>query len=171
MLSVAAHWESSPYSILLFLVAVAGVIQLFSYAMSRSSKWREYALRFAASNRPEGRAYVVRWASFGKRDNRCKYSYGRCVRVIFTEQGVYFSLGFILGFCHKPFLMPWSKVNRVEKYDGPFYRKYMLLIEEGADEIYLELLNKGGDDLKRFYNKPITAGVPRMELNPQDRPY
>jgi hypothetical protein len=47
----------------------------------------------------------------------------------------------------------------------------MLIIEEGADEIYLEMIVKGVDDLKQFCNNPITAGVPRMELNPQDRPF
>jgi len=165
------HQGSSPYSVILFFAAIVGIVQLFSFFMSRKSKWQEYALHYAAKNRPEGKAHKVRWASFGKRGNRCKYSYQRCVCVIFTEQGVYFSVGFILGVFHKPFLIPWTKVRHIERYDGPFYQKYMLMIEEDADEIYLEMINKGVDDLKRFCNKPITAGVPRMELFPQDRPY
>jgi len=80
-------------------------------------------------------------------------------------------MGLILGRINKPFLMPWSKVKYIEQYDGPFYRKYMVSIWEGPDEIYLEMLDKGQGDLKQYYKKSIAAGDPRMELEPQYRPY
>jgi hypothetical protein len=171
MLSSASHQGSSPYLVVLFLVAVIGVVQLFSFSLSRKSKWYEYALRYPAPKRPAGKAYGVWMASFGKRGNRCKYSYQRYVHVIFTEEGIYFSTGFILRTFHKPFVMPWNKLNRVEQYEGPFYRKYLLTVEENADEIYLEMMDMDVETLKRFYQKSITAGEPRTELPQSIRPY
>ena len=172
MLSAAVHTASSQIWGALILVCGLGLLLwLFSY-ISAKSKWNEYAVRYRCPNQPADKAWPVRWASFGKRGNQCKYSYEKCVRVLFTEPGVYLSMGRIMGYFYKPFLMPWSKVKFIEHYDGPFYRKYMVTIWEGADEIYLEMLDQGqGDLLKQFYKKSIAAGDPRMELDPQFRPY
>ena len=163
MPSSTTHWESSAGALLLFMAVVAGLVQLSAWLMSRQSKWRAYALRYAAPERPVGRVCLVRWAAFGKRGDRCKYTYKRFVRLIFTEQGLFFTMGFPYQTFHKPFLMPWAKVRQVEHYDGPSYRKYMVTVDDGPDEIYLEMMAAGCEGLVRFYKGTIHPGDPRME--------
>ncbi|RBP39628.1 hypothetical protein DES53_10955 [Roseimicrobium gellanilyticum] len=44
--------------------------------------------------------------------------YKNVVRVILTEEGVYFCVWFPFRLCHPPFLLPWESVRRVEKKDS-----------------------------------------------------
>jgi hypothetical protein len=130
---------------LIFPFFFVGMWLVVSASISRDG-WRSFAERYPASNRPAGQSYVsprTRFAGFYAR-------YGNVVRVIFTDDGVYFSVLFLFRAFHSPFLVPWRSVARVERERGFFGDRYRLDIEDAAGEIHVILPLSIEHDLSRF---------------------
>jgi len=129
----------------LFPFFFLGMWLVVSASISRDG-WRSFAERYPANNRPTGHAHVsprTRFAGFYAR-------YGNAVRVILTEDGVYFSVLFLFRPFHPPFLVPWDSVKRVEKKRVFLFDRYHLDIEDAAGEIHVTLPLSVEHDLFRY---------------------
>lgn len=76
--------------------------------------------------------------------------YGNVVRVIFTNEGIYFSVSFLFRAFHPPFLVPWESVTRAEKTTRFFWPCYRIDIADAAGKIHVILPEKIESDLQRF---------------------
>ena len=138
---------------LLFPFLFVGLWVFASAQISREG-WRSFAERYPASSRPAGSAHNsprTRFASFISR-------YGNVVRVIFTADGVYFSVLFLFRPFHSPFLVPWDSVKRIEKKRGFLFDHYQLDIEDAAGEIHVTLPLSVEHDLFRYKNAASYEG-------------
>jgi hypothetical protein len=133
------------------VLIVMGVFLFISFLISHMG-WRRFARKYPAKVRPEGRAYNVPGASFN-----ILSSYRNLVRVVFTAEGIYFYVLFVLRF-HPPFLLPWESVTGVAERKGWFGgRHYELVVEEGAGQMQLFLSQKVERDLFRYLQRPAAA--------------
>jgi hypothetical protein len=147
-------------------LAVVGLIFLglgASYLKSRQG-WRRFAELYAVTAKPRGRAYYVPIAEFGT-----LAPYRNSVFVTFAEQGVYFAREFPLGLFHRPFLVPWESVLRVEKKDGFVMGPHFLVDvkDVAAGHIHLWLPGKVEKELQRYFppmlESPPPSARPQME--------
>src|SRR6266404_3585283 len=120
-------WPSFP----LFFV---GMWVFVSFVISRMG-WNAFAERYPAETRPTGTAYSSPSTWFGIFLAR----YGNVVRVVFTDAGVYFYALFLFRAFHRPFLVPWESVKRVERKKIFLWSRYRLDIEDAAGEIHVIL--------------------------------
>lgn len=118
----------------LFPFFFVGMWLIVGASISRDG-WRSFAERYPANNRPTGHTYVSPRTRFGGFYAR----YNNVVRVIFTEDGVYFSTFFLFRPFHPPFLVPWQSVVRAERERGFFGNRYRLDVEDDAGEIHVTL--------------------------------
>src|SRR5579859_6007573 len=86
----------------LVFVVVAGTIYFFV-----SCKWRGFAVRYPAQNRPNGGAYTSRETHF---DGFWGSHYPPGVQVVMSDAGIYFFMPSLLRIFHRPFLVPWESV-------------------------------------------------------------
>jgi hypothetical protein len=134
-----------PISIFLFCFVY---IWLLIFLITRQfSGWRSFAERYPAQVRPTGSTYTASKYWVGKMP-----FYKNCVRIIFTDAGVYFYMRFFFRLFHPPFLLPWESVKRIEKVHGFFGSRYLLKIEDAVTRVQLELPEKVEHDLSRYYN-------------------
>ncbi len=134
----------SQYLLPIFPFFFVGML-LVSAKISRTG-WRSFAERYPVNNRPAGRSYTspyTRFAGFNA-------SYKGVVRVIFTDEGVYFSVLFLFRPFHSPFLVPWQSVKQVEREQGFFKDRYRVDIEDAAGEIHVTLPLSAEDDLSKY---------------------
>ncbi len=130
---------------LIFPLFFAGMWLAVSFITSQLSSWRSFSDRYPAQTRPTGRAYTAPTYWVGKMP-----FYRNCVRVVFTDSGVYFYMMFLFRAFHAPFLLPWKNVKRVEKGHGVFGNFYLLEIQDGAIRVRLRLPGKIEHDLARY---------------------
>jgi hypothetical protein len=116
-----------------------------SFLISRMG-WNSFAVRYPVETRPTGSAYnsPSTWFGFSLAH------YGNVVRVVFTEVGVYFYAFFLFRAFHRPFLVPWESVRRVERKRILFWSRYRLDIEDAAGEIHVILPLSIEHDLLRY---------------------
>jgi hypothetical protein len=129
-----------------FPVFFAGLWVLVCFIISHMG-WRSFSARYAMPARPSGRIYTSPSSRFGN----ILASYRNVVRVVFTDEGIYFCAMFLFRAFHPPFLVPWESVRRVEKKDGWFFKGYRLDIENAAGEIQVWLPKKVENDLFRYH--------------------
>jgi hypothetical protein len=129
-----------------YLLFFIGMWILISFTVSRMG-WRSFSSRYPAPFRPPGLAYASPFSRFGS----IFASYRDVVRVIVTDTGIYFYPMFLFRPFHRPFLLPWTSVRRIEKKAGFFRQGYRLDIEDAAGEIHVLLPTKAEADLFRFH--------------------
>ncbi|HEY1051455.1 MAG TPA: hypothetical protein VGE39_16900 [Prosthecobacter sp.] len=146
----AEPWLSVP----IFPLAFAALWIVISFVISRAG-WHAFATRYPAPSRPAGRAYGSPNSWFGR---HVPASYNNVVRVIFTDAGIYFYTLFLFRAFHRPFLLPWDSVQKIEKKEIFFklFRSYHLEIEDPAGKIRVRLPLKVEADLFRHLPKPDT---------------
>jgi hypothetical protein len=133
-----------PYFPLLLFI----VVWLVSNFITSGFGWASFARKYRARVRPAGRSYRVLWASFGF----FSPSYRHVLRVIFTEEGVYFYVLFLFRPFHAPFLLPWESIRGVEEERNLFRRQeYRLEVADGAGKIEFLVLEKAGQELFWYY--------------------
>jgi len=138
------HIHLPPDFWVIVAIILGGVflVVLFSFAEAQATGgWGSFAKRYPAPTRPAGEAYsVLSWRICNV------YDPGRCLRVIFTDTGIYFYMTFFRRLAHPPFLVPWESVKRVESSR----RFYVLEIEDAAGGFRLELPRSVEYDLSRY---------------------
>jgi hypothetical protein len=104
--------------------------------------WRSFAARFGVATRPAGTVYVSSDMWF----HNVMY---RRLKVTLSDAGVYFH-GALFRFCRPPFLIPWDRVNAVEKRPGIRRDFYKMHIEDNFDKLQLILPAIAEKDLSRY---------------------
>jgi hypothetical protein len=128
-----------------FLLLFVGMWVLVCFLISLCG-WRSFAARYPAPIRPAGKSFHCSRAQFGSLS-----SYNNVVRVILTDNGIYFSVSFLFRAFHPPFLLPWESVKSVEKQEGFFIGSYYLLeAQESAGRIRVRLPPRVKEDLSRY---------------------
>jgi hypothetical protein len=124
---------------------------IFSFAETQATGgWGSFAKRYPAKIRPAGNAYRVSyWRICNVNDA------GRCLRVIFTDSGIYFYMTFFRRLAHPPFLLPWESVRHIKKGHGLLGEYYILEVKDAAGAFSLDLPKKVEHDLSRHYKEPI----------------
>jgi hypothetical protein len=119
--------------------------------------WGSFVKRYPAKTRPAGEAYrVLSWQICNV------YDPGRCLRVIFTDTGIYFYMTFFRRLAHPPFLLPWESVKRIKKGHGFLGEHYILEVNDMAGAFNLDLPKAVEHHLSRHCKEPITfAPEPR----------
>jgi hypothetical protein len=130
----------------LFPVGFVGLWLLVGFAVSRGG-WHRFASRHPAPSRTPGRCHTAPWASFGSVFS----SYRNVVRVVFTDAGIHVHALFLFRAFHRPFLVPWTSVRRVERQDRVRFRGYRIDVEDVAGEIHLLLPVAVEDDLRAHH--------------------
>src|SRR6266516_56545 len=128
-----------------FPIFFVGMWLSVSFVISRMG-WNAFAERYSSETRPQGTAYSFQSTWFGIFLAR----YGNVVRVVFTDAGVYFYAFFLFRAFHRPFLVPWESVRRVERKKVFFWPRYRLDIEDAAGEIHVILPLSVAHDLLRY---------------------
>jgi len=114
--------------------------------------WHWFAVRYPTQARPLGTAY----ASPSTRFWVFLAGYRNVVRVILTEEGIYFYVFFLFRPFHAPFLVPWESVASVEKTTRFFWPCYQIEIADPAGKIHVILPKKIESDLQRFRTRDTT---------------
>jgi len=138
---------------LIFPFFFVGMWVFVSFVISRMG-WNAFATRYPAETRPTGTAYNSPSTWFGFFLAR----YGNVVRVIFTEAEVYFYPLFLFRAFHRPFLVPWESVRRVERQKVLFSSRYRVDIEDEAGEIHVILPLRVEQDLLKYKITKRTKG-------------
>jgi hypothetical protein len=130
---------------LVFIPVVAVAIWVGASFWKSRVGWHHFAEKYPAPTPPSGKAFDVPSAKFGR---FCEYL--NWVRVVFTEQGVYFYVAFPYKMSHAPFLLPWDGV-RIEKRKDFLLGEYFLLdVNEDAGRIHLWLPGKVEPEVMRY---------------------
>jgi hypothetical protein len=107
--------------------------------------WSSFAKRYPARTRPAGDAHSVpSWTYCDVHWNT------RGLRVIFTENGIYFYMMFYRRLAHPPFLVPWESVKPIKKERGLLGEYSVLEIEDAAGRIQLDLCSELEHVLARY---------------------
>ena len=144
---------------LLLMLAMVGIaIGLGVSFVSSGLGWQKFADLYAVTAKPRGRAYDVPIAEFGT-----LAPYRNTVFVTFAEQGIYFAREFPLGLFHRPFLVPWERVLRVEKKDTFVMGQHFLVDvnDDAAGRIHLWLPGKVERELQRYF-PPMRESQPSL---------
>lgn len=102
--------------------------------MSRGG-WVRFARKYPAAQRPSGAAFAaavvfnVEPKAGDINLNRMKY--GGMIRAIPCEAGLSLFPFFLFRVGHRPFLLPWSSVTRMEK-GRPFFRQHFGFLIVGS---------------------------------------
>ncbi len=132
---------------LIVVVIFAGVflVVLISYADAQAEGgWSSFVKRYPAKTKPAGNACrVPSWTYCDVHWN------ARGLRVIFTDEGIYFFKPFRGRLAHPPFLLPWKSVKGIKKERG-FMGEYLALeIEDAAGKLKLDLSEEIAHELKK----------------------
>ncbi len=111
-----------------------------NYLIGKS--WRSFAARFAAATRPAGNVYVSSNAWFYN-------AMFRNLKITLSDAGLYFH-GSLFRFLRPPFLIPWDRVNAVEKRPEIRSDSYQLHIKDSFEKITLILPATAEKDLSRY---------------------
>jgi len=136
-------WRVIPLFLLLFI----GMWVMVSFIISKVG-WNTFATRYPARSKPAGKSFTSSRTWFGT----YLAGYRNVVRVIFTDAGVYFYTAYLFRAFHSPFLVPWDKVKRIEKYKVFFGFQYDLDINDGLGEIHAVLPASAEHDLRKYAN-------------------
>jgi hypothetical protein len=144
---ILAQLPSDFWVIVVIIFGIVFLSVLFSFAETQATGgWGSFAKRYPAQTRPAGNAYSVSsWRICNV------YDPGRCLRVIFTDAGIYFYMTFFRRLAHPPFLLPWESVKRVEKGHGFLGEHYIVEVKDTAGAFILNLPRNVEHDLYRFY--------------------
>ena len=122
------------------------LIWLVILLASSHSGWRRFAKVFHASSRMPGHRYRATSARFGS----IAGSYVDVVYVTFGSEGIYVSATFPFRVFHRPFLIPWSRVNSIKRGERRFKSRYRIWVEDPqAGTLLLRLPGSIDADLKR----------------------
>jgi hypothetical protein len=113
--------------------------------------WGSFAKRYPAQTRPAGTTFSISSYGSGKLWGR-----GKGVRVIIADTGIYFYMVFCCRAGHKPFLLPWESVKRIEKGHGLFGNFYIVEVEDTIRKFWVQLPGKSEHDLSRYYKAGIS---------------
>jgi hypothetical protein len=134
-----------------FPIAFVGIWLGVMFVISLSG-WHWFAIRYPAQTRPSGTAYTSPSTRFWF----FLAGYRNVVRVILTQEGIYFYVLFLFRPFHPPFLVPWESVARVEKTTRFFWPCYQIDIADSAGKIHVILPRKIESDLLRFRKRSVT---------------
>jgi hypothetical protein len=118
--------------------------------------WASLAERFRADSRPEGERFRFVSGSMGWRF--LPVSYGNCLFVTVSPQGLYLSILFPFRFLSPPLFVPWSRVETVIERRILIIRYVIIRIRDHWARISLR--GASGRLVKEFY-----------EAAPRDAPY
>jgi hypothetical protein len=139
--------RESPYFPLCGGALFVAFAVLIIFMVSRASGgWHAFASRYPApAEKPAGKLYDCGFSSFGLLGSH--YASGG-VRITFSDRGLYFQMRFPLF--HRPFLLPWQSVKRIEKKAGLLGEKYHVDIEDAVGEIHFSLPGDAENDLRKY---------------------
>src|SRR5580658_9041928 len=138
------------FVVVIFFFVFVWVLVLLMLSQVPGS-WGSFAKRYPAQTRPAGNTYSISSYGSGKLWGR-----GKGVRVIIADTGIYFYMVFCCRAGHKPFLLPWESVKRIEKGHGLFGNFYKVEVEDTIRKFWVQLPGKSEHDLSRYYRAGIS---------------
>jgi len=90
--------------------------------------WGRFSSTYPCDSRPTGTSYSVPVATF--RSDLIRYS--GIIRVIASSGGMYFYNFILFRAFHRPFILPWSCIERIECYSWLWTRGYILHIRDSV---------------------------------------
>jgi hypothetical protein len=109
--------------------------------------WLWFARKYPAKFQPAGKVHRVTSVKF-----EFLGWYRNMMRVVFAEEGIYFSAPFFLRPFHAPFLLPWESVRRVKKRGGVEPDKRLIVeVEDAEGPMRLWFPKTAEEDLMRYY--------------------
>jgi hypothetical protein len=104
------------------------------FAFSRLG-WNTFAMAHPCETRPAGPSYSLPCVVMGSLLVR----YNNIVRAVITEQGLYLYMPLPFQFFHRPFLLPWQSIQRVEPYTFLWFRGHILHVRDAAGSARLQV--------------------------------
>ncbi len=89
--------------------------------------WHQFAVAYSSPIRPPGSSRSVPGAAFGVAGAA---RYNSVVRAIPTDEGLYLYTFILFRAFHQPFTLPWSSIERVERYTMLWTRGYILHVRD-----------------------------------------
>jgi|GEM_PF-1919742 len=130
---------------------------LVVFIISRAG-WHTFAMRYPAAQQPPGEMYNSPVTRFGI---MMPARYSGVVRIVFTNEGLYFSVMFLFRAFHAPFLVPWRSVKQIEStYSFLLLPHYKMEIESEAGRMHVTLPVAVDKELYRFKKKGLTPVLP-----------
>lgn len=109
--------------------------------------WNQFAVVYASPTRPPGRSWSVPGAGFGVAGAA---RYNSVVRAIPTDEGLYLYTFILFRAFHHPFTLPWSSIERVERYQMWWTRGYILHVRDGVGSFSLHVPDSLEPELRRY---------------------
>ncbi len=128
-------------------LAFAAVVPMLWFAIlfiASRNGWRRFAMAFHTRGRPPGRRFRATSARFGSG----VAPYVEVVQVTFTAEGLYINPTLPFRVFHRPFLVPWSRIESIKRKDRNFRLRYRITIQDvNAGKLLLRLPGKIASDL------------------------
>lgn len=119
---------------------------LFVSFMLASHGWVRFATAYRCDTRPVGSSFSVPYASFGALGPR----YNGVVRAVVTQSGLYLYNFILFRAFHHPFILPWSSIERVERYSFLWSGGYDLHIRDGVGSFQMRIRDSLATELRVF---------------------
>jgi hypothetical protein len=146
----------------MFPVIGVGLWVVVCFFVARSG-WERFARKYRSNAKKKLKLGPVEKVhdvpKMGFRIGRGWYRY--MVRVILTEEGIYFRAILPFRLFHSPFLLPWSSVRSVEKRRGYFVEdRYLVEVVDAEDtgSIELYLPAEAGEELQKYWRSGHESG-------------
>jgi hypothetical protein len=160
MIAMPHFARASLISSLEFLGVALGVVGLFvclwcavSFFISRAG-WYRFAEAYGHEERPPGRRYKVSIGIFGTS------SYKNTIHVVPCPEGLYCYVGLLFSPGHRPFLLPWSSIQKVEQTQFWVFRSIKVEIKDAAGLASLRLADTFKvEALKYVTNRFVTLPI------------
>tara|TARA_R110002096_G_scaffold29509_11_gene89001 strand:- start:4093 stop:4578 length:486 start_codon:yes stop_codon:yes gene_type:complete len=120
--------------------------------------WHQFAQDFAATNKPrEGAMFFGRSGRFGLLGFG---QYGNCLDATLIPAGIYLSVNVLFRCGHRPLLIPWSKVERVEERSFLFVNFLHVVVRHGTRKLFLRMPLQSRELIEN-YRREATASETR----------
>lgn len=145
LLAVQAATSPSKLPLLYFALKFAALWFVVLFILSRFG-WHKFARKYGSRKPLSGQKIVATTMKFGPAGTRYKNG----VRLIASEEGLYFRVVFLFRAFHAPFLLPWQSIKQIEKGTGWLWGRYVIHVEDPAGSFHLRVSEAAGVQLMQY---------------------